>query len=499
MMANLNEVTIPALPTLPPEYLRPELMVIGDSLAQGCRSLSVQATYCRQSWPARVATSQGWTFRTPDFPRPILFDLEQEIRLLGDVIQLAPAEIRFQGLVGRFLQNLRAWLANKKESAFLCFDNLGLSGAQPYDLYTRTAASSNAEIAKTCPNGPATSSVPYSDISTLHLGINGRYVLNPSQNPAFENLTPLMWVQARQPKRLFIQIGHNNGLYAIGADADPQRLNFTQDNPNGDKFFDSFKTIAKAVAEMPDSVEAVLVALLPKVGTVANLRPNNNTRSNGYADYYSPVFSTSKTVLPGATLAQVDQQIADANSQIVEIFRQAAQAAGRVSRLTFLDAFKMFETIDYKNTLDVAERISIDQDHVIDNNYLAGSLVPALPFPLGQPPLKKVINHGGFQSIDGMHPTGCGYAVVASWAMKLLDLPNNDLAKLLDQSLMDDPLVHDVPLKLDLLTAVLTQFKRTLRAGSIPFPPRQAITEDADDPHLIDVVRLAHQVIGSRE
>lgn len=247
-VANPNEMTTPALAALPPEYLRPELMVIGDSLAQGCRSLSVQAAFCQQSWPARVARTQGWTFRAPDFPRPILFDLEQEIRLLGDVIQLAPAEIRFQGLVGRFLQNLQAWLANKKESAFLCFDNLGLSGAKPYDLYTRTAASSNAEIAKICPNGPATSSVPYSDIGTLHLGINGRYVLNPSQNPAFENLTPLMWVQARQPKRLFIQIGHNNGLYAIGADADPQRLDFTQDNPNGDKFFDSFKTIAKAVA-----------------------------------------------------------------------------------------------------------------------------------------------------------------------------------------------------------------------------------------------------------
>lgn len=238
--------------------------------------------------------------------------------------------------------------------------------------------------------------------------------------------------------------------------------------------------------------------LLPKVGTVANLRPNNNTRSNGYADYYSPVFSTSKTVLPRATLARVDQQIADANAQIVEIFQQAAQAVGRVDRLTFLDAFKMFETIDYKNTLDVAERISIDQDHVIDNNYLAGSLVPELPFPPGQP-LKKVLNHGGFQSVDGMHPTGCGYAVVASWAMKSLNLPNNDLAKLLDQSLMDDPLVYDVPLKLDLLTAVLTQFKRTLRGGSIPFPPQQVITEDADDPHLIDVVRLAHQIIDSRK
>ena len=95
---------------IPPEYVHPELMIIGDSQAQGCRSLTVTADYSKQSWAARVANSQGWQFRTPDFPRPILFDLEQEIRLLGDLIQVAPSNIRFQGLIGRFLQNLRLGL-----------------------------------------------------------------------------------------------------------------------------------------------------------------------------------------------------------------------------------------------------------------------------------------------------------------------------------------------------------------------------------------------------
>jgi hypothetical protein len=90
-----------------------------------------------------------------------------------------------------------------------------------------------------------------------------------------------LWVQARRPKRLFIQIGHNNGLYKIGADADPQQLDFTQDSRNGDKLFDSFQTIASAVAQLPDAVDLILVVLLPKVGTVANLRPNNNVRSSG--------------------------------------------------------------------------------------------------------------------------------------------------------------------------------------------------------------------------
>ena len=48
----------------------PELMIIGDSIAQGCRSLTVNRAYCAQSWAARVAQEQDWDFVTPDFPRP---------------------------------------------------------------------------------------------------------------------------------------------------------------------------------------------------------------------------------------------------------------------------------------------------------------------------------------------------------------------------------------------------------------------------------------------
>lgn len=106
----------------------PELMIIGDSLAQGCRSLTVNQSVCQQSWAARIAEEQGWQFVTPDLPRPILFDLEDEIRRL-DTLTLSVNNFRFQGIENRIRSNLQAWLQNAKESAFSCFDNLGLSGA----------------------------------------------------------------------------------------------------------------------------------------------------------------------------------------------------------------------------------------------------------------------------------------------------------------------------------------------------------------------------------
>jgi hypothetical protein len=35
-------------------------------------------------------------------------------------------------------------------------------------------------------------------LGDLHLAINGRFTLNPSQGPAFHDFTPLAWVRARK-------------------------------------------------------------------------------------------------------------------------------------------------------------------------------------------------------------------------------------------------------------------------------------------------------------
>src|SRR5215469_8578534 len=474
--------------------MHPELMVIGDSLSQGCRSLSVTQPFCQQSWPARVAESQAWKFIAPDFPRPILFDLEEEVRQLGDLVQISPKDIRFQGLLGRFFTNLRAWLANKVESKLTCFDNLGLAGCQPYDLYARTPATSNAEIQALCPNGNVTEALDLSNVGKLHLAINGRFVLNPSQDPKFNEMTPLDWVEARQPKRLFFQCGHNNGFYAIGADANPANLNFTQPNDNGDDFYDSFRKIAARLAALPESVTQIVVLLLPKIGAVANLAPSDNSRQNGYAPYYSAVFSTSKTVLGGVILAGVDRAVQAANAELRQIFSDAETNSQFPNRFFFLDTFALFDSIDYKNSLDTNDRIVVDPGETIDNYYLHADLVLQPPFPPGTPPWKKVLHQGGFESIDGMHPTGCGYAYIAFKVMQMMQLPNVNLAKLLEQAYLDDGLLHDFPLKLDLLIAILAEIRRVSRTGPTPVQPQSTLIEGGTEPHLIDVVEMTQKI-----
>jgi hypothetical protein len=196
------------------------------------------------SWPARIAQQQGWEFIPPDFPRPILYDLEAEVRGLN-TLTLSVQDFRFEGILGRIRDNYQAWLKNARESTFPCFDNLGLSGALIYDLYTRSAATSAAEIV-------ALAALTLDNASDIHLAINGRFTLNPSQDPAFNTFTPIDWVRLRCPRRLLVQVGHNHGLYQIGSDA----VTVSFEQPGGDTrhgdYFAQWQALATALADLPD-------------------------------------------------------------------------------------------------------------------------------------------------------------------------------------------------------------------------------------------------------
>src|SRR5262245_12608154 len=64
-------------------FQNPELMVIGNSLAQGVRSLSFRPEFAAQCVGTRLAASQGWDFRAQTHPRHVLVDVEGEVRELN--------------------------------------------------------------------------------------------------------------------------------------------------------------------------------------------------------------------------------------------------------------------------------------------------------------------------------------------------------------------------------------------------------------------------------
>jgi hypothetical protein len=458
---------------------RPKFMVIGDSLAQGCRSLSVKADYCAQSWGARVAAAQKWEFITPDFPREVLYDLEKEIRLL-DTLSLTLDKLTFSDAVSRIRTNLRDWLDHPGGSQHLCFDNLGLTGATIFDLYTRTSANS-AEYIRQATSGPGgpNAAIRLETLGDLHISLNARFTLNPAQSADFANFTPLDWVRHREPEILALQIGHNHGLFSVGFSADDKGI--TNGDPVHGGYFEQWQKLADGLATLPDTVQSILVTLLPKVGATGNLKPRGDERVNGYAPFYEPVLSTHTTVLLGPRLGEIDQEIRQVNQKIQDIVTNAAKATGSEKRLVFLDTWDLLDKLDYKNSLQKTRRIQVDSGVTIDNRYLDGQPQIALGALF-----KLKLIAGGFLSVDGMHPSGSGYAVFASEAMKLLGLQPN-LADLLKTSFGQDTLLSKYPGELDALVRILAILRTLEHAGQFTHAPAGPLT---DVSNLADILRV---------
>jgi hypothetical protein len=438
---------------------RPKLMVVGDSLAQGCRSLTVSRAFCSQSWPARLAAAQGWEFVSPDHPRPVLFDLEDEMRRLS-TLGFALAGPRFEGIEPRFRRNLAEWLAGTAESSFPCFDNLAVAGALVGDVYARTADTSAADIAKLTGGGNPNAALSVKAVGDLHVAVNARFTLNPTGAPAFAGFTMLDWVRARQPETLVVQIGHNHGLYEVGSKAAAQPI----DGPDKvyGAFWDQWARLAGELAALPPEVGTVVVVLLPKVSAVANLRPRGPNRTNGYADAYDPVFAPAARNLIGAELAGIDAQVVTANDRVRALVLEAATAAGTAGRVKFVDAYALFEAFDYKNRLDAARRIDLGDGIVVDNRYLEA--VTERQNWFARPTRRWVA--GGLQSVDGMHPTGCGYALFACEVMAALGLPH-DRTAVLRRGFTEDRLLSDVPGELGVLVRLLSLLRELDRLNQL--------------------------------
>jgi hypothetical protein len=85
-----------------------------------------------------------------------------------------------------------------------------------------------------------------------------------------------------------------------------------------------------------------------------------------------------------------------------------------------------------------------------------------------------------------MHPSGCGYAVFASEAMKLLGLQLN-LADLLKTAFEQDALLNKYPGELDALVKILAILRTLEHAGQFTHTPAGPLT---DASNLADILRV---------
>lgn len=464
-------------------YKNPELMVIGDSLAQGCRSLSVTAKFCAESYSTVIARSQGWAFQAPSFPRPVLFDLEELVR---DYV--SPSGLVLIPKLYRKVQgNLDAWRADFSTPAATAgpewHDNLAISGATLADLEAfRWSASRNEVHAQAGVDLLDLVRGAKGNLARLHLAINSGYVLNPRGKAKYADWNALRWVAERRPRRLLIHMGHNNGLYPIGSNAEPRDIVQTTVTP--------YLAAIDAIEQATTKDQQLIFLLLPKISSVANLAVPDGGQPDphGYSPRYSPIFSTSGLSFTAAGMKAMDDGIKAANVAIRRRLQQLE--AHRTVRV--IDAYDILESNDYKNSRDPKRQIVIGST-TVDNRYLKEERRLVSVGPIGPRSggsyARFRFAYGGFQSLDGMHPTAVGYAEVALEIMKALNLVY-DKPSIRKTALAQESLITRFPAGLLWLRAILEARRhRPESAGGAPLPADG--DPHTDTAHTIEALQAA--------
>jgi lysophospholipase L1-like esterase len=410
---------------MPSPKLNPELMVIGDSLAQGCHSLSVTKTFCEMSYAAQVASVLNWQFRKPSLPQPVLFDLEEIVRYYLDLWRL-------EDLLNYLQSNLESWRKYFRESHTdgpEYFDNLAVAGASINETRSLTYTNTLAVLKKYQDfsfHDPE--KINGGTVSDLHVAINSGFVLNPRGKDDYAGFNMLDWVKLRQPKRLVIHAGHNDGLYKIGGDAVPEE--------------DLLQVTAERYVELIDDIEKVtkpdqllIFILLPKISAAANLAVSGHgPNREGYWEKYAPVFSLSNRSFTATEMQSQDAAVVSAN----ETIRRRLDVLKESRKVEVINAYDLFDRWDYKNYRVPDDQVVIDGRR-FDNRYIEG--------------IGPYFLLGGLQSIDGMHPTNIGYGLLAIELLRALKKDNPE--QLLHDALVKEDLIMKFPSALEIVVYLL--------------------------------------------
>ncbi|HYM33698.1 MAG TPA: hypothetical protein VEU47_20530 [Candidatus Cybelea sp.] len=409
---------------------RPELMAIGDSCYNGVRSLTITAPLAAWSVPAQVARAFGWAFKSPDYPRPILFDFEQIVRDPG----------QFATLRDIVIANARAWLAGGPWSKAEAFDNLSLAQARIADLATFTYADHAARLPALLGDLTGSSSLKLQSLVELHCALNGCFVLNPRNDPALPQAreAPIDIVAARRPKRLLVNIGINDGIWTVCLEA-------TGKNLDADKIFADMSHLGVRLLELRTSgaVDRIYLNLLPKPSAVANLMPPRNPQKCPDAGGYYPGYLGrlgTQGGLSGRELFEIDTAIARLNGEIRDGLASLFAEAGG---LEIVDTFAAMANQDDKHCRD-PEPIRVM--HGKSEWHLTN-------IPLQGFALFGGFTGGGLFGLDNLHPTLVGYAVLARSVCNAISAAEGiPPARPIDfqQAFDADSLLQDVPGLLDL-------------------------------------------------
>jgi lysophospholipase L1-like esterase len=418
---------------------RPELMAIGDSIYNGTRSLTTNASLARLSAPAQVARAFGWDFTTPAYPFDVLFDLEALFRADSFDLDTLKASV---------IANAQGWLDRARWADDDCFDNIAIAQATIGDLSSFTYLNHVSQIEPLVARLRRASDIDFAALVGLYEAINTAFVLNPRRDPAsrWADRTPLEIVAERRPRRLLIDIGINDGIWtvcleAIKTEFDPAAI-ATAMHDLGERL---------AGMKAAGQVDTIYLNLLPKASCIANLMPRHDPdRPPGGTGYFPEYFGRLGQLggLTAGDMQAIDQEIVALNHGIADDLGEMFPDGG----LALVDTYAM-----------VAAR---DDKHFRDSRPIR-----VRDWRLNNVPLQGFSHKGGLYGLDNLHPTTVGYAVLAQAVCEKIVVTEGikpvqpiDFEAAFDS----DSLLTDIPRMLDLDNLLINLAVAFIRAAERP-------------------------------
>jgi lysophospholipase L1-like esterase len=248
-------------------------------------------------------------------------------------------------------------------------------------------------------------------------------------------------VANRQPRRLLVSIGANNGLWEMGFEAAASGGVVGQ--PAGVLDARDMADLAMLVGKLkalPPGVEHIYINTLPLPSAVANTMPVPDTSDGhqpgpgAYYRTYENRFGFNYAQLSAAQVGENDLVVKAVNQKLADL----VGAGGRI-HLVPIDA--TFQQCDFKTNAE-ASTVSVG-GKVLTNVMTEG---PELLFPRYW--------RGGLIGLDGMHPTIVGYALMAQTILASIEEHEAIVAArplTLDDAYNADSLLQKVPLSWDVV------------------------------------------------
>jgi len=458
------------------------LVAIGDSLTQGFLNGAVHRT--EWSFPAQVARAMGAHFRAPEFGGPggIPLNLEWLIRKLGrrfgervSLFELPAAIFKVHRSLDEIEDYWERGPGAQSPGKTEYHHNLAVWGYEIGDALDLTSDKCNREI-------PAASDHWLAQVPERALYRTARRVLNPSALPEWDTLSALDVARRLAAdggiENLIVMLGSNHALGAmtrleirlstaedLGLAPHARRVNLYRP--------EHFRALYDRLMQAVDLVgaERVFLGTVPHV-TIPPVTRGVGVRSDGYYEYYTRPWiwdkdfdPTRHNALTGDDARLIDRHVDDYN----DIIRSAAESAPNrylvhvgdlLDQLAFRRRRGAVE-FSFPDGLVAALRghpilhylVDADGHVALDTRFMRTRTLDGTT---------RLIQ-GGLFSLDGMHPTITGCAIVAQGVLRILreagmetEHEDIDWNGVLDA----DTLLNDPPPLLGDLHALLTFLDR---------------------------------------